>query len=384
MIELVAQSAAVAFIAAWLMIHLIREKSFKATAALPRIDGKLGEKVSIILPVRNELSYIHDSIRTLLSLDYVEKEVIVVDDNSTDGTWEAVEKMAVEGLDVVRVVGDEEGWMGKCRACHIGYLHSRGEWLLFTDADTDFAPTVLGDAVKTAEALGLDFLSLYPRFRFRSFLHRAAMPVLLTGFYLFGKPHLVQSGRSAFAFGSFMLFRREAYEKIGGHAAVRDALLEDRALALVARSHGLRMGLFRALDRVTASWNDDSRSLWNGMLRIFTPLGIINPVKTLSIFITLTAICLLIPVLNILAGSYLLLTLGYVVAGGVVGWEARRHSASFLNGLLWPIGVAAILAAAGTAFLKAWLNPTIRWRNRVYTVARGELHEKIVFTSSCK
>ncbi|MEM2033388.1 MAG: hypothetical protein QXS80_04145, partial [Candidatus Caldarchaeum sp.] len=179
-------------------------------------------------------------------------------------------------------------------------------------------------------------------------------------------------------------FRREAYEKIGGHAAVRDALLEDRALALVARSHGLRMGLFRALDRVTASWNDDSRSLWNGMLRIFTPLGIINPVKTLSIFITLTAICLLIPVLNILAGSYLLLTLGYVVAGAVVGWEARRHSASFLNGFLWPIGVATILAAAGTAFLKAWLNPTIRWRNRVYTVARGELHEKIVFTSSSR
>lgn len=384
MIELLAQSAAVAFIAAWLMIHYVREKSFNSTPALPRVDGKPGGKVSIILPVRNELAYIHDSVRTLLSLDYVEKEVIVVDDNSTDGTWEVVEKMAVEDLFVVRVVGDEEGWMGKCRACHIGYLHSRGEWLLFTDADTDFAPTVLKDAVQAAEAFGLDFLSLYPRFRFRSFLHRAAMPVLLTGFYLFGKPHLVHSGRSAFAFGSFMLFRRGAYEKIGGHTAVRDALLEDRALALHARSHGLRMGLFRALDRVTASWNDDSRSLWNGMLRIFMPLGIISPVKTLSVFITLTAICLLIPVLNILAGSYLLLTTGYVVAGAVVGWEARRHAASFLNGLLWPIGVAAILAAAGTAFLKAWLNPTIRWRNRVYTVARGELHEKIIFTSSCK
>ncbi|MEM0349935.1 MAG: glycosyltransferase family 2 protein [Candidatus Caldarchaeum sp.] len=382
MIEIVAQVAAAAFLAAWLIIHFRRERSFGDIPELPRSTEELSDKVSIILPVRNERRYIHDSLGTLLSLECIGKEIIVVDDNSTDGTWEAVKQMEAKGLRVIRVEDDEPGWMGKCKACHVGYLQSSGVWLLFTDADTELAPSVLRDAVQAAKTFKLDFLSVYPRFRFNSFLHKAALPVLLTGFYLFGRPHLVQSGQSAFAFGSFMLFRREAYEKIGGHAVVRDALLEDRALALHARRHGVKTGIFKALDRVISSWNEDSRSLWNGMLRLFTPLGISNPTKTLLVFMILATVSVAVPILNILTGSYLLLEAGYLVAAAVVGWEARRHSASFFYGFLWPIGVGAILAAAATAFFKAWLNPTIRWRNRVYTVTRGGLHEKIVFTSS--
>ncbi|MCS6784627.1 MAG: glycosyltransferase family 2 protein [Candidatus Caldarchaeum sp.] len=381
MLENVAVFASVMFVIAWTGIFAITSRILGNTEDLPKVDGPVRGKVSIVLPVRNEEKYVAKSLSNILGLRGVEKEVIVVDDNSDDATWQILQHFVPLGVKAVRAGIPPEGWMGKSWACHVGYTHSTGDWLLFTDADTEFSADVVKQAVCVAEERGLEFVSAYPRFRMNSLLHRFTMPILLVGFYIFGKPHLVKYGKSAFAFGSFILVRRDAYERLGGHYGVKDAVLEDRALALAAQRASLRTDLFKAFDRLVSSWNDDSKSLWNGMIRIFLPLSLKNPVKTVSVFALLTAVCLAIPILTILTESYYAFAAAHAAAAVAAGLESRRHSASFLHGLLWPIGVFAIMSAALTALVKSRTTPTVVWRGREYLIEAGEHHEKAVVIS---
>ncbi|MCS7137365.1 MAG: glycosyltransferase [Candidatus Caldarchaeum sp.] len=373
--------ASAAFVAAWLVIYLVSKKILDNTVDLPHLNEPADCKVSVIIPVRNEENNIRRCLTSVLNLVGVEKEIIVVDDNSTDNTWQILQGFTSVGVKAVPAGCTPDGWMGKSWACHVGYMNSTGEWLLFTDADSEFSPEVGMHAVNAAKRNMLEFVSIYPRFRMNSALHRLAMPILLTGFYVFGKPHLVKYGKSAFAFGSFILVKREAYERIGGHYAVRDAVLEDRALALAAKRASLRAELFKAFDRLLSSWNDDSRSLWNGMIRIFLPLSLKNPLRTVIVFSVLTSVCLAIPILTIIAGAYVPFAAAHAAAAVVAGLESRRHSSSFFNGFLWPVGVAAIMAAALTALVKAATNPTVVWRGRKYLMKPGETHEKVVVIS---
>lgn len=376
-----ASFASGAFVAAWIIVFLIRRKILDEITDLPRSSDNVDGLLSIIVPVRNEERFVARCLSSILRCEGVQKEVIVVDDNSTDATWDVLRTFAERGVKTVRAGQPPEGWMGKSWACHVGYLHSKGDWLLFTDADAEFSPEILSHAMNAAVKNGLDFVSVYPRFRLNSLLHRFGMPIMLTGFYFFGKPHLVKTGKSAFAFGSFILLKREAYERIDGHRAVRDAVLEDRALALAAQSSGLRSEIFKAFDRLTTSWNDDSRTLWNGMIRIFLPIALKNPVKTVMVFSLLTFVCLLIPTLALLTGSYLQLAISHAAAWVVTGLESRRHGSSFIFGFFWPIGAAAVMGAALMAMVKSKLNPTVTWRGRKYLITRGENREKIVVIS---
>ncbi|MEM1952098.1 MAG: glycosyltransferase family 2 protein [Candidatus Caldarchaeum sp.] len=376
--------ASAAFIVAWLVIFFARKRILDEMTPFPDERVLIGANLSVIVPVRNEEKHVAHCLSSILKAKGVVKEVIVVDDNSTDRTWDVVQQFVGVDVKAVKAGVPPEGWMGKSWACHVGYKNSTGSWLLFTDADTEFSEKAVVNAVADAERRGLEFVSLYPRFRMNSFLHHFALPVMLLGFYAFGKPHLVKKGKSAFAFGSFILVRRDAYERIGGHQAVRDAVLEDRALALAAQKAGLKTELYKAFDQLVTSWNDDSVTLWNGMIRIFTPLALKNPGKTVGIFFLLTFVCLAIPAINIYSGNYLPLVFAHLAAALVVGGESARHQSNFLYGLMWPVGVAAIMTAALVALTKAWKNPTVVWRGRKYLIRQGQVHEQVILVSSDK
>ena len=109
--------------------------------------GEVGELplVSIIVPARNEEHQISRCVRSLLAQDYPEFEVIVVDDRSEDGTNAIVSRIAKKDsrLTLISGVPVPKGWMGKAHAVLQGYRCARGEWLLFTDADTEHAPFLL-------------------------------------------------------------------------------------------------------------------------------------------------------------------------------------------------------------------------------------------------
>lgn len=198
--------------------------------------------VSIIVPARNEAHNLPALLRSLRNLAPAVAEVIVVDDHSTDGTALVA---AAGGARVVPAPPLPDGWMGKPWAASAGAAAARGEYLLFTDADTVHAPDSLARVLEHAVRTDADLVSVVP-----THLVRAAWEHLQGVFQLLLLVATGAAGRGRgerrFSIGQYLLFRRDSYEAIGGHAEVRDRVAEDLALARRVEDAGGRFALLFA------------------------------------------------------------------------------------------------------------------------------------------
>ena len=220
--------------------------------------------VSIIVPARNEEACLGPCLESLLAQKGVEFEVIVVDDGSSDRTRAIAESFS--GVRVLAAPALVSGYSGKCNAAQGGADAARGEWLLFTDADTVHFAGSLARALDEARAHRADLLSYSPRQEVHGVLERALMTVIfaeLAGRY---RPKDVSDPRSpaAAANGQFLLVRRDAYEAVGGHAAVAHTLLEDVALARAVKSSGRRLYFRYAGEAVETRMYRSLPALWEG------------------------------------------------------------------------------------------------------------------------
>lgn len=216
--------------------------------------------VSIIVPARNEeasLGACLESLRsqTLVSQTGAAFEIIVVDDHSTDGTREIAASFAAKENGIVRVIEAgplPDGWTGKNNAVVTGARAARGEWLLFTDADTVHLPGSLARALKEAQDNKADLLSYSPEQIAVTFWEMAVLPVVFAELARQYPPSKVSDPNSsaAAANGQYILIKREAYEAIGGHAAVAGDILEDVALAGAVKKSGRRIRFRYAADAV--------------------------------------------------------------------------------------------------------------------------------------
>ncbi|MFZ3342265.1 MAG: glycosyltransferase family 2 protein [Terriglobales bacterium] len=197
--------------------------------------------VSIIVPARNEEASLGECLLSLVSQTGVTREIIVVDDGSTDFT-----RQIAQGFREVKVVDAgplEEGWTGKNNALRTGVSKARGVWLLFTDADTVHLPGSLARAVDEARREKADLLSYSPEQIVESFAERIVMPVVFAELAAEYSPERVRDEKSGViaANGQYILVRRKAYDYIHGHLLIADEILEDVALAKAFRRAGLRV-----------------------------------------------------------------------------------------------------------------------------------------------
>ncbi len=145
-----------------------------------------------------------------------------------------------------------EGWSGKCNACWSGAKVAKGKWLLFTDADTRHGPDSIAQGLREAEAVGAAMLSYSPKQEVHSFAERALMPVIFAELATTYRPKEVSDPNSpaAAANGQYLLIRRDAYDAVGGHAAIAQAILEDVELAKRVKQAGYKLQ-FRQSDAVS-------------------------------------------------------------------------------------------------------------------------------------
>jgi len=369
------------FIIAWLAISAARWRILIKIPSLRNYSSDGGyENLSVIIAVRNEEKNIARCLESLLRVGYP-CEIVVVDDNSTDATWIVLQNFKERGVKAVKASDPGYGWVGKTWACHIGYLNSSGEWLLFTDADTEFIDQVIQRVFTAVRQHGLEMVTVYPMFRFNSLLHKLCLHILLVGLNLLSRPDKVAEGKSGVAFGSFILIRRDVYEKVGGHASVSKAVLEDRALALRTLRKGVRSMVFDGADFIIASWNEDSISFWNGMKRVFIPLSLTKNMKQFLAYLFALIVCVALIPLLALKGYFLEAALTFLTPVPLLGMESRRNSNSLLYGFLWYFGMIVVVAAIVTSFIQSRIKPEIRWRGRVYRVRMGEFHEEVITSS---
>ncbi len=218
--------------------------------------------VSVIVPARNEEASLADCLRTLVGQSGPSYEIILVDDHSTDGTRAIAESFPVR---VIAADPLPEGWSGKCNAAWSGAKAAKGQWLLFTDADTKHAPNSIATGLQEAKESSADLLSYSPKQEVGSLAERALMPLIFAELAATYPPKAVCDPNSAVAAanGQYLLIRREVYDAIGGHAAVATAILEDVELAKRAKQagHGL---CFHWSDVASTRMYRSFGGLWEG------------------------------------------------------------------------------------------------------------------------
>jgi glycosyltransferase involved in cell wall biosynthesis len=199
--------------------------------------------VSIIVPARNEEACLGACLASLVAQADVEREIIVVDDHSSDRTAEIARSFPEAKVVTADCLAKD--WCGKQNALATGVRHSdaRGEWLLFTDADTVHKPGSLARALREAQEHGAALLSYSPAQRTKTLWELAIMPVIFAELAAHYRPRDVSDPQlpAAAANGQYLLITREAYRAVGGHAAVRASLLEDVELARLVKRSGRRL-----------------------------------------------------------------------------------------------------------------------------------------------
>lgn len=232
--------AAMLGIALWNLLTAPRLERAGEPGALPR--------VSLLVPARNEAETLRETLPALLRIAYPELEVLVLDDESSDGTRAVVEGHTEPSGGRLRLLQGRplpDGWLGKSWACRQLADAASGEILVFCDADVTVRPGALSRTVAAMQRRDAAALTAFPLHRFGSWIEAAVIPLVAQLPILTLLPlALVARTRSpalAVGNGQWLAFTRVAYEAIGGHAAVRDRVVEDVELARRVKASGLRL-----------------------------------------------------------------------------------------------------------------------------------------------
>ncbi len=271
------QSALLAILAALLCNTLLNLRLLRQPPR--RLPPAAGPLVSILVPARNEARNIARCIESLARQDYPAVEILALDDHSEDATAAIVADLA-RRYPMVRLLRGKPlppNWHGKAYACAQLAEAARGEWLLFVDADTIHDPACVSATLRAAQEQQADLLTMLPRILTGSFGEALLLPLVP---YVFGAllpMGLVMRTRApllAGALGPFMLFRREMYLRIGGHAAVRDNIVEDMQLSRLVKQHGGRLVWVDGSELMQVRFYQSFAEAWRGLGKsTFTAIG---------------------------------------------------------------------------------------------------------------
>jgi len=340
--------------------------------------------ISVIVPARNEGHNLPRCLDGLLRQDYPQDRlrIIVADDNSTDDTFAVSSSFASRSpnLEVIGCPPLPPRWCGKPHACWIGarVLRPDDEWVCFIDADVQAEPKLIGSAIAAARSQQLALLSLAPRQRLGSFAERLIIPCGLFLMAFRQDLETVQSpyGNEVTASGQFMLVHRQAYEAVGGHAAVHDAICEDLELARLIKKAGghvlLQDGKFLLAARMYTGW----ASLWTGLSKNLVEMlgGRAATLTTALVVLLLSLASILLPAIDGvrcadgLSADCVALVPALAGTAAVTGLHiagALYFRTPFWYGLMFPLGYAVGACLALESLRRHWRRRIV-WKGRSY------------------
>lgn len=228
--------------------------------------------VSVLIPARNEERSIARCVESILAQDYPSFEVLVLDDQSSDGTRAILEKMATS-QPTLRVLSGEPPsgiQVGKNWACTQLARHGQGDLFLFTDADTFFRPDTLKSIVTALLGEKADLLTGFPRQEVHTWGERLLVPFFSWAFLCFIPLALAYQIRLPFlsmAVGQLMLFRCEAYWSIGGHESIHSSVVDDISLTRRIKAMNFRWRVSHIADLVSCRMYQSSQEAIAGFTK---------------------------------------------------------------------------------------------------------------------
>lgn len=389
LIHLILSILVVGSLGIWIYLFFILKKSFHFSPQMLKPDKTdiKNNFVSVIIPARNEEKFIKKCILSLLNQQHPNYEIILVDDSSSDKTLEIIQSFQNDNkIRIIKAGKKPEGWVGKNWPCYIGYRNSRGDYLLFTDADTVHSDHSISDSLYTLLEDKLDVLTAVPNLIYSTFIVKMVLPIL--SIFMFSKYSPIRVNdpkiKLGYLFGSFFIISKTIYEKIGTHESVKAEIVEDGALGQKIKDYGYRLKMFRGENLLSAYWARDFHTLWNSLKRLLIPLYFTNKKNSISITIGIFAL-MVVPfmvliysfiyiatvqnnindysivflfILSFFAVSAIYLTNYYQLR------KAKTHNVLYFFGA--PVGCFVVSLSFIWSIISSEKNGVIKWRDRVY------------------
>src|SRR4029077_8715170 len=224
-------------------------------------------QVTVIVPARNEEASVAACIASLAAQPEI-VEIIAINDQSSDRTSELLLDLAkkISQLRVIDAPSPPPGWVGKNHAVSLGARQATSPWLLFTDADAILLEGANAKALALATEKDAALISFSPEQDLQTWYEKALIPFVylrLAQRFSFDEVN-DPSSKAAAANGQFLLIRREAYDAVGGHAAIHGSVLEDAALARRVKRAGLRIWFASGLGIVRVRMYRSFSAMWEG------------------------------------------------------------------------------------------------------------------------
>jgi len=336
------------------------------------IDGHSAPPVSVIFAARDEAEKLPAALKTLLAQDYPRFEIVAVNDRSTDRTSAILHEFerSSRNLMVTDIDALPPGWLGKPHALVAGSEKSRGDWLIFTDADVHFAPDVLRRAIALAAERRWDHLTLLTSVEMRGFWETAAISYFGLGFVFGNEPWLASNPRSAryVGVGAFQLVRRAAYEKSGGHTRLRMDVIEDMKLGKLMKMAGFRSGVAVAQDMIRVRWHSGVHNVIRGVTKNMFAAVHYNPFFAVAAMM-LSATMSILPFFGLAFASGWARLFAGIAAGAAVLIQAGMiwsTDASPLYGLTHPLGALLFCWMIGRSAIATLWRGGVVWRDTFY------------------
>lgn len=252
------------------------EAAAKASApknfAASELENSPSPLLSICIPARNEERNIETIILSLLAQTHANLEILVYDDQSTDGTGAIIARLAAMDTRVKAVpsVPLPAGWNGKQHACWRMSQSARGEYLLFTDADVRFTPDCLSRTLATAKKMNAPLLSGFPHQETHTPSEALIVPMIffiLLGYLPFARMRATNDPSTSAGCGQFLFVRRDAYDASGGHEGFRNSMHDGIRLPRAVRRAGFHSDLFDCTRLCSVRMYFGLRSTWAGFAK---------------------------------------------------------------------------------------------------------------------
>ena len=280
------------------IIFIVSMVNLFTAPELTKETNEESKLVSILIPARNEENNITNVIRDCLNQTYSNKEIIVLNDHSTDRTGEILKSFSdkitiVDGLDL------PENWLGKNWACHQLSQRAKGEYFLFIDADVHLNRDAVASAITKMNIENVKMLSVFPTQIMNSFSEYLIVPLmnwLLLSFLPLALVYKSKNKSFVAANGQFILWEKEFYKSIGGHSFVKNMPVEDMEFARKVKSSNQKMITLLGGDMVFCRMYSNFKDAMDGFAKNFYPGFRVNPIVFLT-FTFVIVFSLLIPFL---------------------------------------------------------------------------------------
>ncbi len=362
------------FMAGWMVFCARENTRLFQKPGPPDPQRKKWPKVSVLIPARNEEGRIRPCLKSLLQQDYPAYEILVLDDRSTDDTFNLVKDLARHNtrLRILKGKNLPEGWVGKPWACWQLSQKANGEWFFFTDADTWHNPQMLKRTVQMSEEKKADVLTLLTRQITETWMEALVVPVMAYTLLAFlpARWSLRKESRfSRFAgvSGQFVFIQRRVYRAMGGHQIVKNEIVEDLNFGKQVVRNGYRLAYGDGSDFSFCRMYTNSGEVWQGFSKNFFPAVGFHPLYFLNAQVALIVDGLLPFAVVVLGPGFPLfwpaLALALVSLG--IRWiEAIRYGFHKGSVLFHPLGCLLFALVGFNSLRWYWLRGHGHWKGR--------------------